>query len=227
MQFSVEEFRPQNPLVEIAQREIELSLITLHIDARFKEQFGGIDKIYSEITKNGARLFDAVWILLIDKSIYGYSKEKFKEEILSAGDTFNFSRNLTNAINTCIAHSMPLIKNKKMQDDFNKINQAAGNENAKPCYGKYYDKLAKRYGYSIDQFFNLTLRQLHILLNVINDESYKEIEVQAALLGRKLKPKLEAMELTEDQDKKLDNEAQDAYARLKREYEERKAAKNE
>ncbi len=219
MAFSVEELRPSNPTLVINEREFSLSLITLHIDARIKEKFGKLENIFTEIRKHPMKIFDVLWILIIDKAAFNNSPKELKSFVLSQGKTSEVTILITDTIHEAIGKSMPIIKNKKRYDELMKINQAK--EETKICYAVYYDTLAKRYGYSIDDFYNLTLRQLHILLNVVGDQSYEDLEVQAALQGKKLKPRMKPLDIEESDDKQLDDDAVAAHARLMKEYKER------
>ena len=221
MQFSVEEFRPPCPIMFIEGEEFELSLITLNIDARLKEKISRLENIFEEIKKRPELLLEVIWLLVLDKSRFAFRYEKFKQRFLSSGSTVDQTKKCYEALSDSIARSMPLIKNKRRYDELNKIRNTQSDE-SKPCYGVYYDTIAKRYSYSIDQFYNLTLRQLHILLNVIGDKGYEELEVQAALQGKKLKPRIKFEDVSEEDDKKMDNEAAEIYARLKAEYEKKK-----
>ena len=112
---------------------------------------------------------------------------------------------------------MPLIKNSQRLKELNDIKNL--DDESKPCYARYYDTLAKRYGYTIEQFYGLTLRQVHILLNTSNDQSYDELEVQAALMGRKLKPKMKMLDVSVEEEMDQEQDAMDALKRLRERYE--------
>ena len=225
MRYSVEEFRPTNPKLKLKSGEIELSLITLHIDSQLKEKVARLEDIFSSIKKNPILLYDILWILVIDKSAFGNSFKKFLETIYAEARTSEVTAGAMKLLSEVIAKSMPLIKNVKRNEELRKIRNLQNDENTQPCFGVYYDAPAKRYGYTIDQFYDLTIRQLHILLHIIGDKSYEEIEIQAALQGRKLKPQMKAIDIDEKVDKQMDDEAADTFARLRREYEENKNKK--
>lgn len=214
MHFTVEEFNPSKPRLILSGKEIELKVLDLKADGLFKEQFGSLTRIFDLITLEPLRLYEAAWILVDKKEIFNYSPKDFREWALQ---TPGESARLTIiAINECFAKSYPIIKNRAKYEAMIKL---ANETNPKPiCYGVYYDKISKRYGYSIEQFYSLSLRQLHILLNVIGDQSYEDLEIQAALLGKKLKPRMEFNDLEEKQDKMLDDEAADTLKRLQDEY---------
>jgi len=50
-----------------------------------------------------------------------------------------------------------------------------------------YDILAQRYCYTLDEFYNLTNRQLFVLLEMVSKNKFKEMEFKASLAGRELK----------------------------------------
>lgn len=79
--------------------------------------------------------------------------------------------------------------------------------------------LAARYGYTIDDFYRLTSRQLAALIPVIDNARHKETELKAALLGKKLKPKPETvLNVTREEEKQQDKQAEDLHNRLKQRY---------
>jgi len=215
MQYSITDLRPANPILSIGDRSFTISLITLHIESIIKEKICSLNEIHKNISKNPLIIFDIIWILLIDKNQFDNYTE-FKNFIYKQAKTSEVSRSISEVIEESFYKSMPKIKNKAKYDDLLRISQA--NETEKICYGVYYDRLAKRYGYTINDFFNLTLSQLHILLTVSSDQSYEETEVQAALQGRKLKARMKFNDVEEDEDKKLDNDAKELLERLQREY---------
>lgn len=220
MPFTVEELRPANPILVI-DRDIPISLITLHIDSKFSASFGKLENVYSEIRRDPMRIFEAIWILILDKSEWKNSTA-FKHYCLSQNQTSEVTARMMGALQESIALSMPIIKNRERYNELMKINNSQ--ESRKPCYGVYYDTLAKRYGYTIDQFYELTLRQLHILLHIVGDQSYEEIEIQAALQGKKLKPRMKPLEFDEKEDKAMDEDAKEIHARLMKEYKEKQGA---
>lgn len=215
MQYSISDLRPNNPILCIGDKTFSISLITLQIESLLKEQFCELNLIHDKINKNPLIIFDIVWMLIINKSEFKNATE-FKNFIYAQAKTSEVAGGIRDAVYDSFYKSMPKVKNKAKYDELLKINQA--NESSKICYGIYYDKIAKRYGYSIDNFFNLTLGQLHILLTVSSDQSYEEIEMQAALQGRKMKARMKFEDVEEKEDKKLDEGAQDIFKRLQNEY---------
>ena len=187
MQYSISDLRPANPILSIGDRIFTISLITLHIESIIKDKFCALNDIHEKINKNPLIIFDIIWILIINKDQFKDYTE-FKNYIYDQAKTSEVAAAIRDVVYESFSRSMPKVKNKAKYDELLKINQA--NESAKICYGIYYDKLAKRYGYTIDDFFNLTLGQLHILLTVSSDQSYEEIEMQAALQGRKMKARM-------------------------------------
>ncbi len=214
MQYSISDLRPANPILSIGDRDFSISLITLNIEAIIKETICPLNEIQEYINKNPLIIFDIIWILIINKDFK--NKEEFKIFIYKQAKTAEVSAKIKQALDDTFFKSMPKFKNKAKYDELLKISQSQ--TDTRPCYGAYYDRLAKRYSYTIDDFFNLTLGQLYILLTVSSDQTYEEIEVQAALQGRKLKPRLKFDDLDEKEDIKLDEDAKELLARLQREY---------
>lgn len=221
MNYSIEDLNPLKPILIINDNEIELNLLTLHIDMKLKEKVDRLENVFAEINKTPMLLLDIIWILIADKSKFNNSKIDFKQAIFSAGNTVELTKNMMSKTSEVIAKSMPLVLNSKNYEELRKINNLQRDDDGTPCYGVYYDTIAKRYGYTIDQFYNLTLRQLHILLTVIGDKSYEELEIQATLQGKKLRPKIKALDIDTEADTKLDDDAKELHERLMKEYKEK------
>ncbi len=79
--------------------------------------------------------------------------------------------------------------------------------------------IAARYGYTIDDFYRLTSRQLAALVPVIDNAKHKETELKAALQGRKLKPRPESvLNVTREEEKQQDKQAEELHNRLKQRF---------
>lgn len=225
MNYSFDEFNPGQVTLEIPAGEIPLNSITLSVLTFFEEKYQGLQNIFTIMKEDPEHLTKILWQLVKHKERFDYSYAKFKDFFQSkeiataAGEAYKVLTKL-------IADSMPLIKNPKRHSELLKIRKAqSDNQSTITCYGEIYDRLATRYGITVAEFYNLTLRQVHILLEKMEDGKYKELEVQAALLGRKLQPRLMFTEVSEEQEKENDQQALEAVARLRREYEEKKKAK--
>jgi len=218
--FTVEDFNPRKPVLIIDNLEIELSLITLEKDVIFKDKYGSINKIFEKIKENPFIIFDVVWILVIDKSIFNHNFENFKNTLQDKKTEQSLTTKaslMSECLNDCFVKSMPLIKNKKRYKEIQEIK--GGTEDSKPCYARYFDTVAKRYGYKIDEFYNLTLRHLHILLKTIGDKQHEELEVKAALADKKLTPRIKYEDISEEQEEDQEKQAQEALKSLKERYE--------
>ena len=78
-----------------------------------------------------------------------------------------------------------------------------------------YDALASRYGYTLTEFYELTLRQVTQLLKVSSKAKHKELAQEAALHGVKLKDQLTPLEATDDERAEYDKQANAALERLR------------
>lgn len=220
MSYTVYELKPQNPILIIDNIEIELLPINLHLEVYFAEKYESLTNVFSLLKEKPMEIIEVVWALVKYKQQFSYSFTKFRNFILSSKDPLNeTSKRLTACWQLAVNISRPLIKNQKRQKE---IQEVMGQTSKGPCYATYFDKIAKRYGYSLDEFYNLSLRQLHLLLKIGDDESYKELEVQAALQGKKLKPRMEFADITEEQEQDQEKQAADALAELRKRYEENK-----
>ena len=227
MSYSVEDLNPALPVLIIDGKEITISFVTLHLEVIFKDQYGSLPKLFEELEKNKQLIIPIIWELVINKPQFNNSVEDFKKCIFSTKESLiDVSKKMTACLNDSVHKSMPLIKNKQRYEDIQKLKKATTDEaTEKPCYATYFDTVAKRYGYTLDQFYELTLRKLHIILNTIGDESYKELEVQAALNGVKLKPRMTYRDVSPEEEKEQEEDAFAALKKLKENYEKGKKDK--
>lgn len=227
MSYKAEELRPNKPVFVLNNKEIVFGLLTIEKEVQFIDKFGSLQKMYDLIKKEPQHIFDVCYELIENKNLFKNSLEVFKAEIYSIKtklSLIDLSISFSNIFNDIIVKSMPLIKNKKRYDDIQKL-KGFQNESDGSCYAVYFDAVAKRYGYTLDQFYQLTLRQLHIILKTINDKSYEELEVQAALQGKKLKPRIVFEDISEEQDKENEKQALEALEMLNKRYKEQQGKK--
>lgn len=222
MAITVDEFSPLDPVLKVRDKELTFKIMSLKLTQKLTKDFCRAEEIYSLISKEPTKLFEVAWLFLENKKEVS-SFDKFQELLLSSDKIEKTAQELYSVVNECIMLSMPIIRNPEKLAQLNKIKNIASN--SEPCYVSYYDNVAGRYSYTIDQFMNLSLRQLYCLLTTINEKKYEELEVQAALLGKKLKPKAQYEDISKEDDEKLDKEALEVVARLKAEYEKRKKEK--
>lgn len=223
MSYSIEEFNPPKSLVSLKKIEFEIDLITLKKHSIINSRFNGIDKLHETLKAEPQKLYFIIWELVSDKRRFDYSFLKFNQAIHNADlGTVEIAKEFYRALHETILNSSPLIKNFERYEDIKKINNNGIDK--KPCYATYYDILAKRYSLTLDQFFDLTLRNVHIMLKVSGDSAYKELEVQAALHGRKLKPKMDTEDIPIAQDKEQEKQALEAHAELQKRFEQRQKA---
>lgn len=219
MAYTLDELRPLNPSIEFDYYSMEFNLISLYLNTRLTKLYGSISAAIDYVSRNPSAIYDVAYILLKDKKKFP-TKQEFQVYLDRSNlGTAEIASGLTRCFHESVLESMPLIKNKKLQDEYN---AAMGVETKVPCYGQYYDSIAKRYAYTIEQFMALTLRQLHIILVVSNDSSYEELEVQAALLGRQLKPRMKMVDIDESTDKEQDEAAQKMLKEMQAKYQDKK-----
>lgn len=225
MSVDIEELYPPNPVLLIDDKELFLSPLTLQIEVKIIAEYGSVTKLYELFETKPEEIFRVVWHFIIDKQKFNFSREVFDDHIHNAKDGLPIiAKNIAVAFNFAVTNSQPLVKNLKRQKEIAAVLNG-GDTPKKACYASQYDTIAKRYGYTLDQFYGLTLRQLHMLLKVINDKSYEELEVQAALAGKKLQPRIFFDEVSEEQEAENTDHATDALRRLREEYEAKKAKK--
>lgn len=221
MNFKYNELYPQKPILTIGNFELEIEILSLKHLVYIDETYGSVQQLLDKIKDEGTILMDIMWYLVLDKSIFDFKKLSFVEAFTSK-DIIETAKKAYECLNKTIILSMPLIKNAKRYKEIQKIKKAQNDDQSSvTCYGQIYDKLAMRYGYTIEDFFNLTLRQVHILLEKSASGLHKELEVQAALMGRELKPQVTFSDFTEEEEEENNSDALAAFERLKKEYEQK------
>jgi len=223
MNFTPEDFKPMNPVLRIGNQDVELSVLTLSKMVKFKEKYGELSDVYSKIKIDPMELIEIVWLLVKDRNLFNHNFKTFKNKYLSV-DTVKISIAAMECLNDCVTKSMPKVINKKRSEDINKIKGSQTDE--KPCYARYYDNIAKRYGTSLDAFYELTLRQISAILKTINDQAYDELATQAALQGKELKPRMSFMDISEEEEQEQDDDAKALFDRIQKEYEENQKNKD-
>lgn len=86
------------------------------------------------------------------------------------------------------------------------------------CYGRIYDSIASRYHYTIDEFYELTTRQIMLLLKILGDAKYEEFKLQATLHGVKLKPRPEALVIKKEDKELYDKQARATLKKLRKRF---------
>jgi hypothetical protein len=217
MSYTVEQFNPCKPTINVDGYELELQLLTLHNTVKLKKLIGDLPEIYLHLKEHPKDIINVIWYLINpkDKHLFENRFHVFQKKYLEE-DITKISEKSYLAFDEVVAASMPVVINRERDEAIAKMNN--GGEVKPPCYARYYDALSKRYSLTLDKFYELTLRNISSMLKIIADESYSELEVQAALAGRKLKPKITYNEFTPEQEKENDDAALDALASLQKDY---------
>jgi len=215
MSYLLEELRPPNPTIELDDSTLEFSLITLNLTVKFTALYGSLNATLDIINQDASQIFKITYAMLLDKSKFPTQKSFEKFIITNTKNLVDVGSSLTRVFHESVIASLPQLKNRKIQNEFNK---AIGADEKEICYGKYYDMVASRYSYTLDKFMELTLRQLVIVLDISGDSSYEELEVQAALAGRKLNPRVKALDIDEKTDAKQDADAQEMFKEKMRKF---------
>lgn len=219
MSYEIEELNPIKSVLIIDSLEMGISPITLHHEVIFKNKYGSIAKMFEELNEEPTKIMSIMWDLLEDKNIFKNNYKIFHNSCMAAKEpTLDWSKKMKQCLDATTSNSFPLIKSVKRQKE---LAQIKNTENKKPCFAVYYDSISSRYNYTITEFYKLTLRQIHIMLKTINDKKYEELEIQAALNGVKLKPKMVYDDISEEQDEEQEEAANEAFKRLKDEYDSR------
>lgn len=215
MSYTILEFNPPKKRVTIGDRVLTIGLITLHVENLISSEYGSLKELIESYNKDRTILLDIICLLSEEHLTINDLHSLISSDKRSTVDIAGI---LSEVFVYVINSSMPLIKNQKRMKEIQEIQNAQNNTSGGACYVKYYDIFAKRYSYTIDQFFNLTLRQVHLLLKEIGEQSHKELEVQAALLGKKLKPQMVYEDISVEEEKQQEDQALAALKMLQERY---------
>ena len=224
MKYTLEELNPANPILEVNKKEIELSLLTLEIEVKLKEKYGSLDKAMDNFAQD---LVGVIWLFIINKDMFNTSKQDFYNFTYKGKEAItDTAKKMVACFYEAVDKSRPIIKNKKRMEDIQKMRNINTDEiDTSPCYASYFDTVASRYPYTLSQFYELTLRQLSALLQSCGDGRYEDLEIQAALAGRKLQPRMKMVDVSEEEEKDQERDAAEAVKRLQEQYEKNKGKK--
>lgn len=77
---------------------------------------------------------------------------------------------------------------------------------------------AERYGYTLNDFYALTLRQVFHIKKALEKAKTRTMEWEAALAGKPIKKKAEGLGFTPEEEKENDEKAKQLLERMKAEY---------
>ncbi len=221
MSYTFSELYPKAPVLKIDTTEIKLTFVTLRIESIIEEDYGSIAKMYKMLNKYPEKIISVIWLLVEDKSKFENDLEIFHQFVFSSRESSDkWAGRMSSCLTEAVEKSSPLIKNPKRYKELQEINQATTDKD--PCYVGIFDAFASRYGMSLEDFYSLTLRQIHMILTTMEDKRYEELEVKAALAGRELKPRLKFKDITEEEDASNEQQAMDALNKLRKKYEDNK-----
>lgn len=193
-----------------------MSLLTLKKQTELIEKYGGLAKAFEGVRDINS-LCELLWCL-IDKNIYRKDYKLFCSEIKV--QFMKDSKPIIDAIFECQEKSMPKNTNSKIKKELARINNTK--EENPVCYGEIYDVFAKRYGYTLENFYGLTTGQIHGLLKVIDKKTYDELSVKAKLHGVKMKARINYNDdFSDEESDKHDKEALDFLKEAREEYQEK------
>jgi len=222
MDIEIHELRPAAVTLVLGTSTLTLRAFTLDDEVWAIENFGSTNRMgelaASGNSDKGLVLFKVIWHLLAHKGEWPLYSD-FETYLLGMGKAFVVKQSGTfyDALRKTLINSAPLIKNVERMKILAKQAEALGAK--APSYVSYYDKLARTYGFTLEQFYNLTLRQLHLLLNGVQEGDYSALEIQAALAGRKLQPRVSVdLNVTPEQEADQEVEAKEAHKRLMQDY---------
>lgn len=223
MSIKLTELYPIPITFSLHAEEYELLPFTLKKELWVLKSFDSLEKFNEALVKpNSERpflLFEFIYELLKDSPFK--TIDSFLKKVLSKGrqGVIEATKQASISANNSLLNAMPLVKSVTRTNELKEIQKAKG-ESVGANYALYYDKIARRYGYTLDDFLNLTTRQLFFLLKAIDDGDYAELEVKAALAGRKLKPRLNELDISEDQDKENMKAAEEMLKRMEQRHKE-------
>lgn len=220
MGFKATDLRPSKVVMNICDKDITLNFVSLEMDVFYTEKYGSINKTLDHIRENPLSIFEVIYPLVEDKKQFKTLKEfrSFCTKIHLGSSLEDRAILIFEKIQEVFQKSSPIIKNYKRMKEHADIKKAQDDKEI--CYGEYFDTLHGRYGYSLDEFYQLTLRQIHILLKVASDRNYDELRTQASMHGRKMEERMQYADITEEEEEEQDRHAMEALEMLKQRFNE-------
>lgn len=210
------DFNPPKKKLKIGKKSYQLDNLTLLKLSEIKDEVGELYEVFDKMRKTPLIIVKVFWILIIDKDQFEDDFKKFENAFLGTGSTPEHTKEAMDVLYAVIKNSMPLVINEKRRKDIDKI--IGDTKETVNCYVDFYDSIASRYGYTIEDFYNLTLRQIMMLLKKVSNKRHDELAIKAALMGRKIEDRVRLEEIPEEQEKEQEDQARAALKRLQQEY---------
>lgn len=216
MNITMNEFSPFISPLEIGDNVLHCRAFDLRAETWAEQNFESLSNFISLITEgNSSAIYAGIHTLLVKKDI---SFSAFVKTICLKPhkDAKENLKTMFDYLIELLKDSQPMIKNPTRAKEIQKAKAKAENEDVN--YASIFDKVAARYGYSIETFFSLTSRQLHAVFKAIGDADYKDLEVRAALAGRKLKEQMHFPDITVEEEESNHSDALGAIERHKERF---------
>jgi len=214
MNISLEELNPFIDPLDINGIHLQTKGFDLYCEVWAAKHFENFTT-FIDLVMNGesVAIYSGIYTTLIDKNV---SYSQFVKTMLAQKDAKKTLGILATHLTFLIKNAQPLIKNPKRLKEINAaLGKEEGDHSHEGNYAVFFDKIARRYGYSFKDFYTLTSRQLHACFKAMETEDYKELEVRAALAGRKLKEQIKYHDFTEEQEAEHIDQAEAAIERHK------------
>jgi hypothetical protein len=169
------------------------------IGAKYSESGNSSEGINNlKFSEEYENIIDVIWELLEDKELIPSVCQLRKMVI----DDYEVLSHLSNALNIHIKNSQPIITEEDIKEleerSLEELQEIDKQKNKKIDWVEIYVIIAREITYTIDQFYDLTQRQIFSILKRISkikhDEELKrlrEFKLIASLLGARLKIKTE------------------------------------
>ena len=210
----MDEFNPFIEPLDINGHLLETGPFSLYAEVWAAKNFESFET-YVDLVMNGesVAIYSGIYTLLKDRNV---TYAKFVKALLKLDDPKNVLQKLGNHLAYLIKSAQPIIKNPERLKEIKKaLGKEEGDHDFEENYAVYFDKIARRYGYSIDTYFSQTSRQLHACFKAMEEEDYKDLELRAALAGRKLKERIKYRDVSPEQEAQEVDQAQAAIERHK------------
>jgi len=213
MIITLSELNPFIENIEINGVLLETTAFNLRAETWAEKHFESLEKFIGKIKAGDPTAIYLGFYTVLKNKTFGY--KHFLKEILFK-DKKMIGENtgaIANHLAEIITYAQPLIKNPEAMLELREVlgkNEDAEEEN----YALLFDKIARRYGYSIETYYELTSRQIHAIFKAADIEDYKILEQKAALHGRKLKERIKFHDFTPEESKAHEEQAFAAIDRI-------------
>lgn len=225
MNISLEEFNPYIDAVILNGQSFQTRAFDLSAEVWAAKHFGSLASYIEKLKAGDPAAIYAAFYTLLETKEYNYGAFVRHFVLKGKEKPREVAQKIIDHLSQLVLDAQPLVKNPKRMKE---ISEALGRGELPNAYNYavYFDRVAKRYGYTVKDFYSLTSRQLHAIFKAMQVTDREELEVKAALHGKQLKDKIHYYDISPEEEKAHEEQAYDALERLRKRAKEMSNGRN-